>query len=71
MDQSQVEKPKSTKENTTSDEKEMKAKRKYYGKVFVTLIFLLILYEYFVYVYEIMWHRINCKIKFFILYYRS
>lgn len=43
------------------DEKEMKAKRKYYGKIFVSLIFFLIIFEYYVYVYEIMWNKLASK----------
>ena len=43
------------------DEKEMKAKRKYYGKIFVALIFFLIIYEYYIYVYQIMFRRLNSK----------
>jgi hypothetical protein len=40
------------------DEKEMKAKRKYYGKIFVSMIFILIAYEYYIYVYQIMWGKL-------------
>jgi hypothetical protein len=40
------------------DEKEMKAKRKYYGKIFVSMIFFLIVYEYYIYVYQIMWAKL-------------
>ncbi len=43
------------------DEKEMKAKRKYYGKIFVFLIFTLITFEYYTYVYQVMWTKINSK----------
>ena len=44
------------------DEKEMKAKRKYFGKIFVSMIFFLIIYEYYVYVYLIMWNKLASKI---------
>jgi hypothetical protein len=47
------------KDRHTTEEKDMKAKRKIYGKIFVSLIFFLILYEYYVYVYQIMWPRLK------------
>jgi hypothetical protein len=47
----------------TNEEKEMKAKRKYYGKIFVLLIFLLISFEYYTYVYQVMWNKINSKLN--------
>ena len=53
--------PLNKQEQQTADEKEMKAKRRYYGKIFVTCIFVLIVYEYYVYVYEIMLKKINGK----------
>ncbi len=43
------------------NDKENKAKRRYYGKVFVCLIFSLICYEYYAYVYLIMWNKLNSK----------
>jgi hypothetical protein len=50
--------------STDDKEKDMKAKRKYYGKLFVTLIFILIVLEYYVYVYQIMWNKVTCKFYF-------
>ena len=49
--------------NNTREDKENKAKRRYYGKIFVFLIFSLISYEYYSYVYLIMWHRLKSKKK--------
>ncbi len=43
------------------DEKDMKAKRNYYGKIFVSMIFCLIVYEYYIYVYQIMWEKLASK----------
>ena len=48
--------------NQKDEEKEMKAKRKYYGKIFVALIFFVILYEYYIYVYQIMWEKLTSNI---------
>jgi len=48
-------------EALNKEEKEMKAKRKYYGKIFVSLIFILILYEYYIYVYQIMFQKLSSK----------
>ena len=53
-----------TQQNQTNhEEKEMKAKRKYYGKVFVALIFFVIIYVYYIYVYQIMWSKISSMSK--------
>ena len=49
------------------EDKENKTKRRYYGKMFVILIFLLILYEYYVYVYQIMWKKLNGNIYLLII----
>jgi hypothetical protein len=46
-----------------NEEKEMKAKRKYYGKVFVALIFFVIIYVYYIYVYQIMWTKMTSKFE--------
>lgn len=54
-------KPQETQQNQKDDEKELKAKRKYYGKIFVALIFFVILYEYYIYVYQIMWSKLTSK----------
>jgi palmitoyltransferase len=56
-----------SKANLNPEEKEMKAKRKYYGKIFVTLIFSLIFYEYYIYVYQIMWKKTNSNLINFTL----
>lgn len=53
-----------TKEKDSQNEKEMKAKKKYYGKLFVVLIFSLILFEYYIYMYQIIWKRLTSKRKF-------
>jgi len=44
------------------DEKEAKAKKKYYGKFFVIFIFFVIIYQYYTYVYLIMWKKIQRNI---------
>jgi hypothetical protein len=48
----------STNEN---DEKEAKIKKKYYGKLFVIFIFLVILFQYYTYVYLVMWNKLQRK----------
>ena len=47
------------KDKENNNDKETKGKKKYYGKFFVVLIFSLILFEYYVYMYQIMWKRLT------------
>lgn len=44
---------------TSGEEKESSMKKKLYGKVFVVMIVLLIIYEYYVYCFEIKYKRFN------------
>jgi hypothetical protein len=53
------------KDNNAESDKEMKAKRKYYGKVFVALIFSLMIFEYYMYMYQITWVKLTSKIKLY------
>lgn len=41
------------------EDKETKAKKKYYGKVFVIFIFFVICFQYYTYVYLVMWNKIH------------
>ena len=50
-------------QGNAKEEKDNKAKRKYYGKIFVFLIFSLITFEYYTYVYQIMWKRMNSRYR--------
>lgn len=45
------------------EDKEGKAKKKYYGKVFVIFIFFVICFQYYTYVYHVMWKKIQGKIS--------
>jgi hypothetical protein len=52
---------KNTNNDPLNNTEDMKAKRRYYGKLFVFLIFSLIIYEYFIYVYQILWKKLNAQ----------
>lgn len=43
------------------EDKETKVKKKYYGKLFVVFIFFVILFQYYTYVYLVMWNKIQRK----------
>jgi hypothetical protein len=51
-----------TKEKDTQNEKGIKSKKKYFGKLFVVLIFSVIFFEYYIYMYQIMWKRLTSNI---------
>ncbi len=55
----QTEQPTNDKEK---EEKEIKAKKKYYGKIFVIFIFFVILFQYYNYVYIVMLNKLKGKI---------
>jgi hypothetical protein len=43
------------------DEKELSARKKFFGKVFIFLILSLIIYEYYVYCFEVMYRNFSPK----------